>query len=113
MLAVTWRPVPLTMPTGARTPHATDHVAFVLFPYLRSGQILMMVRRRCTTTRIAILAIRGMVAALQVHAADRAASGELTGKEFSMLVERLRRRTSCPDCVRWHCTGHHATPVYR
>ena len=97
-------PFPLTMPTGARTPHATDttwHVP-VLSSHLRSGQDLDDGTSTVHDYTYRYLAIREWSLRYK-HAADRAASGELTGKDLSdarrTMAEAMHRAQTAYDGI--------------
>ena len=97
-------PFPLTMPTGARTPHATDTTwrVPVLSSHLRSGQDLDDGTSTVHDYTYRYLAIREWSLRYK-YAADRAASGELTGKELSdarrTMAEAMHRAQTAYDGI--------------
>lgn len=110
-------PFPLTMPTGERTPHATDTTwrVPVLSSHLRSGQDLDDGSSTVHDYTYRYLTIREWALRYK-HAADRAASGELTGKDLAdarqTMAEAMHRAQTAydgiaQDIMRRRFTGKH------
>lgn len=110
-------PFPLTMPTGARTPHATDTTwrVPVLSAHLRSGQDLDDGTSTVHDYTNRYLTIREWALRYK-YASDRAASGELDGKALAdarkTMAEAIHRAQTAydgitSDIMRRRFTGKH------